>query len=125
MAGIKIVETIDEAFEVIREFKAEGFNENEINVISNAPLHSKELNETEVKQNSTGSFSDKMAKLFTGEDTESTLLHRYPLSEHEVERYKQELLHDNILVIAYQYPHECEEFEKANAAFENDDATSK
>ena len=47
-----------------------------------------------------GSFSDRMSRLLTGEDGEETVLSRYDLTDNELEGYKQDILNDKMLVVA-------------------------
>ncbi|KWU92492.1 hypothetical protein AGE07_24050, partial [Salmonella enterica subsp. enterica serovar Kentucky] len=83
-------------------------------------LHDSEVNLTATS----GSFSDKMAKILTGEDGEEAVLAHYKLPEEELERYKKEILNDNYLVVATKDTTSHVEADKANVAFETNQTKS-
>ena len=64
-----------------------------------------------------GSFSDRMSRLLTGEDGEETVLSRYDLTDNELEGYKQDILNDKMLVVANSDRSSHDEVEDNNAAY--------
>lgn len=119
MADFTIVQSKDEILPTIQQKLSEGYVESEISVISKTKLHFDELHDSEVNLTATsGSFSDKMAKILTGEDGEETVLAYYDISDDDKERYKRD--HDNnYLVIATKDNSSHEEVQEANAAYTN------
>ena len=47
-----------------------------------------------------GSFSDRMSRLLTGEDGEEAVLSRYNLTEEQLEEHKQDILDNKLLLVA-------------------------
>ena len=70
-----------------------------------------------------GSFSDRMSRLLTGEDGEETVLSRYDLTDNELEGYKQDILNDKMLVVANSDRSSHDEVEDNNAAYKEVDIT--
>ncbi|PTI56159.1 hypothetical protein BU106_00390 [Staphylococcus xylosus] len=121
MSEFTIIQKSEELIDAVKNKIAEGYNESEISVISKTKLHIDELHDFEVNLTATsGSFSDKMAKMLTGEDGEEAVLAYYKLSDAEMERYKKEILDGNYLVIATKDESSHEEVENANAAYEKE-----
>lgn len=121
MSEFTIIQKSEELIDAVKNKIAEGYKESEISVISKTKLHIDELHDSEVNLTATsGSFSDKMAKVLTGEDGEEVVLAYYKLSDAEMERYKKEILDGNYLVVATKDESSHEEVENANAAYENE-----
>ncbi|WP_436862154.1 general stress protein [Staphylococcus caeli] len=121
MSEFTIVQSKEEIIDAINAKRADGYKDSEISVISKTKLHMDELHNSEVNLTSTsGSFSDKMAKVLTGEDGEEVVLSYYKLSDDEKERYKKEILNDNFLVVATKDTSSHEEVEQANAAYQSE-----
>ncbi|MGW7976823.1 hypothetical protein BU116_06590 [Staphylococcus xylosus] len=121
MSEFTIIQKSEELIDAVKNKIAEGYNESEISVISKSKLHIDELHDSEVNLTATsGSFSDKMAKMLTGEDGEEAVLAHYKLSDAEMERYKKEILDGHYLVVATKDESSHEEVEKANASYENE-----
>ncbi|MEB8100122.1 general stress protein [Staphylococcus xylosus] len=121
MSEFTIIQKSEELIDAVKNKIAEGYKESEISVISKTKLHIDELHDSEVNLTATsGSFSDKMAKILTGEDGEEVVLAYYKLSDTEMERYKKEILDGNYLVVATKDESSHEEVENANAAYENE-----
>lgn len=121
MSEFTIVQKSEDLIDAVKNKIAEGYKESEISVISKTKLHIDELHDSEVNLTATsGSFSDKMAKILTGEDGEEVVLAYYKLSDAEMERYKKEILDGNYLVVATKDESSHEEVENANAAYENE-----
>ncbi|MBU6132967.1 general stress protein [Staphylococcus xylosus] len=121
MSEFTIIQKSEELIDAVKNKIAEGYRESEISVISKTKLHIDELHDSEVNLTATsGSFSDKMAKILTGEDGEEVVLAYYKLSDAEMERYKKEILDGNYLVVATKDESSHEEVENANAAYENE-----
>ena len=121
MSEFTIIQKSEELIDAVKNKIAEGYKESEISVISKTKLHIDELHDSEVNLTATsGSFSDKMAKMLTGEDGEEAVLAYYKLSDAEMERYKKEILDGNYLVVATKDESSHEEVENANAAYENE-----
>lgn len=121
MSEFTIIQKSEELIDAVKNKIAESYKESEISVISKTKLHIDELHDSEVNLTATsGSFSDKMAKILTGEDGEEVVLAYYKLSDAEMERYKKEILDGNYLVVATKDESSHEEVENANAAYENE-----
>lgn len=121
MSEFTIIQKSEELIDAVKNKIAEGYHESEISVISKSKLHIDELHDSEVNLTATsGSFSDKMAKMLTGEDGEEVVLAYYKLSDAEMERYKKEILDGHYLIVATKDESSHEEVENANAAYENE-----
>ena len=70
-----------------------------------------------------GSFSDRMSRLLTGEDGEEAVLSRYNLTEDELESHKNEILNDKLLLVANRDRSSHDEVEENNSAYEEIDIT--
>ena len=70
-----------------------------------------------------GTFSDKMTKLLTGEDGEHAALSRYNLAPDELEKYKQLILDDKMLVVGVRDHSSHQEVLENNSAYEEVDIT--
>ena len=88
MAEITVVNDKDELYKVINQKKSEGYLETELAVISRSKLHLDDLHNSQISLMATsGSFSDRMSRLLTGEDGEEAVLSRYNLSDKELEEH--------------------------------------
>ncbi|WP_271048949.1 general stress protein [Staphylococcus epidermidis] len=118
MAKITVVNNQDELYKVINQKKSEGYLETELAVISKSKLHLDDLHNSQISLMATsGSFSDRMSRLLTGEDGEETVLSRYDLTDNELEGYKQDILNDKMLVVANSDRSSHDEVEDNNAAY--------
>lgn len=125
MSEFTIVQNKEDLIDAIKSKLSEGYKESEMTVISKTKLHIDALHDSEVNLTATsGSFSDKMAKILTGEDSEEAVLAHYKLPEEELERYKKEILNDNYLVVATKDTTSHVEADKANVAFETNQTKS-
>ena len=70
-----------------------------------------------------GSFSDRMSRLLTGEDGEEAVLSRYNLTEDELESHKNDILNDKLLLVANRDRSSHDEVEENNSAYEEIDIT--
>ena len=87
MAKITVVNNQDELYKVINQKKSEGYLETELAVISKSKLHLDDLHNSQISLMATsGSFSDRMSRLLTGEDGEETVLSRYDLTEKDINK---------------------------------------
>ena len=121
MADFTIIQSREEILPTIEKKLSEGYAESEISVISKTKLHFEELHDSEVNLTATsGSFSDKMAKILTGEVGEEVVLSYYDISDYDKERYKKEILDNNYLIIAAKDRSSHEEVQEANAAYATD-----
>ena len=101
MTNFTIVNNDYELYKVLEDKKAEGYLENELMVISKSKLHLDDLHNSQITLIATsGSFSDQMSKLLTGEDGEHAVLSRFHLNDEELEKYKSEILNNKMLVVA-------------------------
>ena len=76
MPDITVIDNENQIYNVIEKKKAEGYSENEIFVISKSKLHLDDLHNSQVTLIATsGSFSDRMSRLLTGEDGEDASSH--------------------------------------------------
>ena len=108
MADITVVNDTGELYNVINQKKSEGYLESELTIISKSKLHLNDLHDSEISLISTsGTFSDRMTKLLTGEDGEHAVLSRYNLAPDELEKYKQLILDDKMLVVAVRDIKKC------------------
>ena len=118
MPDITVIDNENQIYNVIEKKKAEGYSENEIFVISKSKLHS------QVTLIATsGSFSDRMSRLLTGEDGEEAVLNNFKLSDNQAEQYKKDVLDGKFLVITRKDASSHNEVEKNNAAYEEVDIT--
>ncbi|PHK48774.1 general stress protein [Staphylococcus edaphicus] len=121
MSEFTIVQNKEGIIDAIKSKLSDGYKESEVSVISKSKLHIDALHDSEVNLTATsGSFSDKMAKVLTGEDGEEIVLSYYKLSDEEMARYKKEILNGNYLVVATKDKSSHEEVENANAAYETE-----
>lgn len=124
MAKITVVNNQDELYKVINQKKSEGYLETELAVISKSKLYLDDLHNSQISLMATsGSFSDRMSRLLTGEDGEETVLSRYDLTDNELEGYKQDILNDKMLVVANSDRSSHDEVEDNNAAYKEVDIT--
>ncbi|MGO3497509.1 MAG: general stress protein, partial [Staphylococcus equorum] len=74
MTDFTIVQNEEELLQKVKEKVSEGYDESELSVLSRTKLHIDELHNSEVSLIATsGSFSDKIAKIMTGEDGEEVV----------------------------------------------------
>ena len=124
MAEITVVKDKSELYNVINQKKSEGYLESELAVISRSKLHLDDLHNSQVTLIATsGSFSDRMSRLLTGEDGEEAVLNNFKLSDNQAEQYKKDVLDGKFLVIARKDASSHNEVEKNNAAYEEVDIT--
>lgn len=126
MTDFTIVDNTDELYDVIKRKKDVGYLETELTIISKSKLHLDDLHGSQMTLIATsGSFSDRMSKLLTGEDGEEAVLAHYnhDLSEEEKEKYKQAIVDDHIVVVAKRDDSSHKEVEKRNSAYEELDIT--
>ncbi|HDI8087152.1 general stress protein [Staphylococcus aureus] len=124
MADITVVNDTGELYNVINQKKSEGYLESELTIISKSKLHLNDLHDSEISLISTsGTFSDRMTKLLTGEDGEHAVLSRYNLALDELEKYKQLILDDKMLVVAVRDKSSHQEVHENNSAYEEIDIT--
>ncbi|PTE68140.1 hypothetical protein BUY46_09160 [Staphylococcus devriesei] len=124
MADFTVLDKQDEIYNVIEKKKAEGYSENELVVVSKSKLHLDDLHNSQITLIATsGSFSDRMSRLLTGEDGEEAVLTRFNLTEDRLEEYKQEVLKGKYLVVANKDNTSHNEVEENNSAYEKIDIT--
>lgn len=119
MSDFTVVQSKEEILNTIEQKLSEGFKASELSVLSKSKLHIDELHDSEVNLTSTsGTFSDKMAKLLTGEDGEEIVLSYYHISDEEKTRYKDAILDGKYVVVAKKDTSTHEEVEDYNAAYD-------
>ena len=124
MPDITVLDNENQIYNVIEKKKAEGYSEYEIFVISESKLHLDDLHNSQVTLIATsGSFSDRMSRLLTGEDGEEAVLNNFKLSDNQAEQYKKDVLDGKFLVITRKDASSHNEVEKNNAAYEEVDIT--
>ena len=124
MAEITVVNDKSELYNVINQKKSEGYLETELAVISKSKLHLDDLHNSQISMIATsGSFSDRMSRLLTGEDGEEAVLSRYNLTEDELESHKNDILNDKLLLGANRDRSSHDEVEENNSAYEEIDIT--
>lgn len=124
MAEITVVNDKSELYNVINQKKSEGYLETELAVISKSKLHLDDLHNSQISMIATsGSFSDRMSRLLTGEDGEEAVLSRYNLTEDELESHKNDILNDKLLLVANRDRSSHDEVEENNSAYEEIDIT--
>lgn len=125
MTNFTVARSEDELYQIIDSKKSEGYLEDEITIISKTKLHLDDLHNSQITLIATsGSFSDRMSKMLTGEDGEQAVLSRYDLPENQFEDYKKEILEGNILVVTNRDNSSHKEVEENNSAYETTDITS-
>ncbi|ULG71929.1 DUF2382 domain-containing protein [Macrococcus brunensis] len=83
----------------IDNLKSQGVAERDLHVISKNKLEGSALNYTDVNfKNADGSFGDKVASLFTGEDPQARVFDKLNLSDAERNQYEREVESGNILL---------------------------
>ncbi|CAL26961.1 general stress protein [Staphylococcus carnosus] len=113
MADILILTSQDEIFDALKRKLDEGYTKDELSVISKNKLHIDSVESTDMKvQSTSGTFSDRVARLLTGEDGEEAVLAHYDLTETERKVCKREILNGNIIILAGKHPHSRKEFKK-------------
>ena len=124
MAEITVVNDKSELYNVINQKKSEGYLETELAVISKSKLHLDDLHNSHSSMIATsGSFSDRMSRLLTGQDGEAAVLSRYNLTEDELESHKNDILNDKLLLVANRDRSSHDEVEENNSAYEEIDIT--
>lgn len=124
MAEITVVNDKSELYNIINQKKSEGYLETELAVISKSKLHLDDLHNSQISMIATsGSFSDHMSRLLTGEDGEEAVLSRYNLTEDELESHKNDILNDKLLLVANRDRSSHDEVEENNSAYEEIDIT--
>ncbi|KAA1039495.1 DUF2382 domain-containing protein [Macrococcus equipercicus] len=98
----------------IDNLKSQGIAERDMHVISKNKLEGSALDYTDVQyKNADGSFGDKVASLFTGEDPQHRVFERLNLSDAEQNQYVREVESGNILL-----------YVDNNATYNNDTTTT-
>lgn len=101
MANITVLTSQDEIFDTLKQKLDEGYNKDEISVISKNKLNLGSVSSTDMTvQSTSGTFSDRVARLLTGEDGEEAVLLQYDLSDTERQILKRELINGHIVVLA-------------------------
>lgn len=113
MPEIVVLSSKDELFDTLKHKLDERFTKDEISVISRNKLHIDSVDSTGMKvQSTSGTFSDRVARLLTGEDGEEAVLQHYDLSETERQILKRELLDGKIVVLAGKHKYSRKEFKE-------------
>lgn len=113
MTDVIILTSQDELFDTLKHKLDEGYKKDEISVISKNKLHIDSVESTDMKvQSTSGTFSDRVARLLTGEDGEDAVLAHYDLTDTERQVCKREILNGNIVVLAGKHKHSRKEFKK-------------
>lgn len=104
----------------IDQLKAEGISEHDIHVISKHKLEGSALDYTDVQyKNAEGTFGDKVAAFFTGEDPQSRVYDKLDLTDSEKVEYENAIESGQILLYvdndAYRHSTEREESSTLNA----------
>ena len=124
MAEITVVNDKSELYIVINQKKSYGYFETELSGISISKLDLYDLHNSQISMIATsGSFSDRMSRLLTGEDGEEAVLSRYNLTEDELESHKNDILNDKLLLVANRDRSSHDEVEENNSAYEEIDIT--
>ncbi|MDY5059685.1 general stress protein [Staphylococcus simulans] len=117
MANITVLTSQDEIFDTLKRRLDEGYTKDEISVISKNKLNLGSVASTDMTvQSTSGTFSDRIARLLTGEDGEQAVLLQYDLSDTERQILKRELLNGNIVVLADKHDISRKEFKDEHEA---------
>ena len=126
MTQFTIVNNTDELFNEIDKKRSEGYENYELTVLSRTKLKDERIHDSEITLIVTsGTFSDAMAKMLTGEDSEGAVLANYDLSEEEQERYKKEILNDKLILVASKDESNHKEVEDNNAAYTDEEVNDQ
>lgn len=126
MTQFTIVNNTDELFNEIDKKRSEGYENYELTVLSRTKLKDERIHDSEISLIVTsGMFSDAMAKMLTGEDSEGAVLANYDLSEEEQERYKKEILNDKLILVASKDESNHKEVEDNNAAYTDEEVNDQ
>lgn len=126
MTQFTIVNNTDELFNEIDKKRSEGYENYELTVLSRTKLKDERIHDSEISLIVTsGTFSDAMAKMLTGEDSEGAVLVNYDLSEEEQERYKKEILNDKLILVASKDESNHKEVEDNNAAYTDEEVNDQ
>lgn len=126
MTQFTIVNNTDELFNEIDKKRSEGYENYELTVLSHTKLKDERIHDSEISLIVTsGTFSDAMAKMLTGEDSEGAVLANYDLSEEEQERYKKEILNDKLILVASKDESNHKEVEDNNAAYTDEEVNDQ
>ncbi|MCY1585536.1 general stress protein [Staphylococcus pettenkoferi] len=126
MTQFTIVNNTDELFNEIDKKRSEGYENYELTVLSRTKLKDERIHDSEISLIVTsGTFSDAMAKMLTGEDSEGAMLANYDLSEEEQERYKKEILNDKLILVASKDESNHKEVEDNNAAYTDEEVNDQ
>ncbi|MHD0398727.1 general stress protein [Staphylococcus simulans] len=111
MADITVLTSQEEIFDTIKQKLDEGYTKDEISVISKNKLNLGSIESTDMTvQSTSGTFSDRITRLLTGEDGEQAVLLQYDLSDTERQILKRELLNGNIVILADKHEFSRKEF---------------
>ncbi|MCY1626942.1 general stress protein [Staphylococcus pettenkoferi] len=126
MTQFTIVNNTDELFNEIDKKRSEGYENYELTVLSRTKLKDERIHDSKISLIVTsGTFSDAMAKMLTGEDSEGAVLANYDLSEEEQERYKKEILNDKLILVASKDESNHKEVEDNNAAYTDEEVNDQ
>lgn len=126
MTQFTIVNNTDELFNEIDKKRSEGYENYELTVLSRTKLKDERIHDSEISLIVTsGTFSDAMAKMLTGEDSEGAVLANYDLSEEEQERYKKEILNDKLILVASKDESNHKEVEDNNAVYTDEEVNDQ
>ena len=118
MEDLTVVNSKKEVLSTLNEKLSQGYKESELSVLSKEKLHFDELHDSEVNLTATsGSFSDRIARILTGEDGESMVLSYYDIPDDDKERYKQAILDGKYIVATKKDDTSHKEVEDYNAAY--------
>lgn len=121
MSQFTIVSSTDELLNEINNKKEQGYESYELRVVSKHKLHMDELTDSEISITVTsGTFSDTVSRVLTGEDAEEAIFCQYDLEDEEKEQYKQAILNGNYVLISGRDDSSHDEVEHVNAAYDED-----
>lgn len=96
---IEIARTEEEMYERLEDLQKQGYEENDIHVISSESTHLNALNRySDVSTHEAGTFIDKFKSWFTGETAIVEGLKKLDLSEEETEHYAKEVASGSIVL---------------------------
>ncbi|RXK17239.1 DUF2382 domain-containing protein [Macrococcus sp. DPC7161] len=100
MRKLEVLNNESELLERIEHYRLEGIAEHNMKVISHDRLEGSSLNYTDIEvKNAEGSFGDKVAAFFTGEDPEDRVFHHLNLQPNEEHEYVQAIEQHKIVLL--------------------------
>ncbi|MBI5975040.1 general stress protein [Staphylococcus canis] len=100
MTKFEVARNEEEAIKIVESFLRNGYNENEITVISREKLKTDRFNDSQIQHKSTNAtISDKFMRFFIGEDAEEAVLTRYNFNDNDKEDLKQDISNNKIVII--------------------------